>query len=223
MKNPLVAILVVAVLLIGGSIVYSKNVSSSYNDGINTEVENIRGNKNGSVTLVEFGDFECPACALMHPVLAEVMDEYGDDIRLEFKHFPLDSIHPRATLGSKAAESAGQQGKFFEFHDILFERQNEWVKSPNPRINFAEYAEELDLDVDLFKKQMNASLLADRIKQDKKEGEELGVNATPTIFLNGEKMVINSYEDFVEQIVNALGLDLEFPDLNEDNEEVTAE
>jgi len=221
MKNPLVAILVVAVFLIGGSVIYSKNISSSYNEGINTEVKNIKGNENGSVTLVEYGDFECPACATMHPFLFEVMEKYGDDIRLEFKHFPLQQIHPRAMLGAKAAEAAGQQGKFFEFHDILFERQNEWVKSPNPRVVLSNYAEELELDIKQFKKQIDASLLTDRIKQDQKEGVELGVNSTPTFFLNGEKMEISSYEDFEEQIAKAVNPNFEFPDLevlNQDND-----
>ncbi len=213
MKNPFVAIFIVLVLLIGGSIAYSKSVATSYNEGINTEVENVKGNKNGTVTLVEFGDFECPACALMHPYIAKVMEKYGDSIRFEFKHFPLP-MHPKAIPGAKAAEAAGQQGKFFEFHDILFERQEEWVKSTNPKTFFIKYAGELGLDTEQFKKQLNASLLADRIKEDQSEGRELKVNATPTFFLNGEKMTINSYEDLENQIAAAVnGTDLEFPAL----------
>ena len=202
MKNPWTIIAVIAVVLIGGSIWYAGTVAEKNNEGI-TFSPNIKGNAQATVTLAEYSDFQCPACASFHPVVADVMDEFGDKIAFEYKHFPLP-IHPLAEPAARAAEAAGLQGKFFEFHDLLFINQKAWSNSPNPMVFFREYATELELDVDLFERQYGASLVRDKVRTEAAEARELGLTGTPTFFLNGERMVIQTYEDFYNQIAAAV-------------------
>ena len=209
MNNPWVIIGVIVVLLVGGSVWYSNSVSEKYNEGIDASIIHVKGNPEAAVTLVEYSDFQCPACAAAQPVVKDIMNEFGNDIRFEYKHFPLP-MHPLAEPAARAAEASGQQGKFFEFHDMLFEKQKTWTNSPNPSALFVQYAEELGLDVQKFRQHMNASLLSDHISADKKEGGELGISGTPTFFLNGEKMQMTSYNDFYEQIARSVNPDVKF-------------
>ncbi|KXK00831.1 MAG: Disulfide bond formation protein D precursor [Parcubacteria bacterium OLB19] len=209
MNNPWVIIGIIVVLLIGGSVWYSGSVSEKYNEGVDASVLHVKGNPDATVTLVEYSDFQCPACAAAQPVVKDIMNEFGNEIKFEYKHFPLP-MHPLAEPAARAAEAAGQQGKFFEFHDMLFEKQKTWSNSPNPTALFVQYAEELGLDVQKFRQHMNASLLSDRISADKKDGEKLGITGTPTFFLNGEKMQMTSYNDFYEQIARAVNPDVKF-------------
>jgi protein-disulfide isomerase len=204
MKNPWIIIGVIAVVLIGGSIWYSGNVSESNNEGLAFK-SHIVGREDATVTLVEYSDFQCPACASFQPTLKEVLAEYGDSLKFEYKHFPLP-IHPKAEPAARAAEAAGQQDAFFEFHDLLFANQTTWSNSANPLAFFVKYAEELNLDVDLFKRHYNASLVKDKVRENSQEARGLGITGTPTFFLNGEKMQIQTYQDFKDQIAAALGI-----------------
>lgn len=202
MKNPWVIVGVLAVLLFGGAIWYSSIATEKSNEGI-VEMDHIKGNKDATVTLVEFSDFQCPACAAFQPVLKEVVATYGDKLRFEYKHYPLP-IHPFSQQAAVAAEAAGQQGKFFEYHDALFENQEEWSKSTTPAVFFVKYAEGLGLDVEKFKQHQKASLLRDAVRGDLNEAKELGLTGTPTFYLNGEKMEITSFEDFIAKIALAV-------------------
>lgn len=194
---------VVAVIAIGASIVYSNSVSNKANEGIVFE-DHIKGNPDATVTLTEYSDFQCPACGQFFPVVKTLLEEQGDSIQFEYKHFPLITIHPYAVPAAKAAEAAGQQGAFFEMHDKLFENQQIWSKGVNPQSFFNTYAEELGLDVDLFKTHMKASLIEEKIQSEFEEARELGLSSTPTFFLNGKKMEFETYQDFIDQIANAV-------------------
>lgn len=202
MKNPWTIIAVIAVVLIGGSIWYSGTVAEKNNEGI-TFAPHIKGNPEATVTLAEYSDFQCPACASFHPVVVDILEEFGDQIAFEYKHFPLP-IHPLAEPAARAAEAAGQQGKFFEFHDLLFINQRAWANSPNPMIFFKDFATELELDVEQFERQYSASAIRDKVRADASEARTLGLTGTPTFFLNGERMVIATYEDFYNQIAAAV-------------------
>lgn len=191
------------VLLLGGSIIYSQKASEEANEGVIIEAH-IKGNPDASVILVEYSDFQCPACGQFYPYIKEVVAEYGDKLRFEYKHFPLITVHKNAVPAAKAAEAAGQQGKFFEMHDKLFENQTQWSKSTNAQVYFIQYAEELGLDVALFKKHLGSSIIADAVDQGFNEARELGLSGTPTLFLNGEKMTINSFDEFKTQIETAV-------------------
>lgn len=202
MKNPWVVVLVVAVFLIGGSVWYSSNVSAKNNEGI-VFSPHIKGNLDAPVSLVEYSDFQCPACASFQPVVTEVLAEYGEAISLEYKNFPLP-IHNFAELAARAAEAAAQQNAFFAYHDLLFTNQSTWSRSPNPKVFFIQYAEELGLDVATFKRHLNASLIRDKVKADGKEARNQGLSGTPTFFLNGERMSFETLEDFKQQIALAV-------------------
>jgi protein-disulfide isomerase len=208
MKNPWVIVAVLAVVLIGGSVWYSGVVTERNNEGVSF-TSHIKGNAEAAVTLVEYSDLQCPACAAFEPYVKDVMETYGASIRFEYKHFPLP-IHAMAEPAARAAEAAGQQGKFYEFSEKLFAEQATWSVSPNPAGLYLKYAGEMGLDVDLFKRHMNSSLVREKISAEMQEGRSLGVTGTPTFFLNGQKMVINSYEDFRAQIEAAINPAVEF-------------
>ncbi len=204
MKNPWVVILVIMVVLIGGSVWYSSTVTARNNEGITTGTTHRMGAEGATVTLVEFSDFQCPACAEFHPVVKDVLEQYGDAIAFEYRHFPLSSIHPYAEQAARAAEAAGQQGKFFEYHDLLFTRQATWGKHRTPTVLFSEYAKELGLDVEQFERQMRSTLLRDEVRADAAEGRERQLTGTPTFFLNGERMNVTTYQEFFDQIGRAV-------------------
>lgn len=209
MKNPWVTVGIIAVVLFGGAIWLSNSSSSEQsNEGV-VLADHVKGGPNAAVTLVEFSDFQCPACAAFQPVVKGMLEQYGEQLRFEYKQFPLPPrIHPFAMQAAMAAEAAGQQGKFFEYHDLLFANQDTWAKAAVPTSYFIQYASDLGLDLDLFKLHMRSSVLRDRINADLAEGQELAITGTPTFFLNGEKMEIESYLDFAKQIAYAINPEL---------------
>ncbi len=205
MKNHLGKIFIgVAIVAIGASLVYANRVTESANDGV-VIAPHIKGNPAATVTLTEYSDFQCPACASFAPYVNSLVEQYGDRLQFEYKHFPLISIHPQAVPGAKAAEAAAQQGKFFEMHDKLFENQSTWSASSNPTRFFEGYASELGLDVELFKQHYKASVIEDAIEANFAEARELGLTSTPSFFLNGQKMEFSTFEEFETQIVAAVG------------------
>lgn len=198
MKNPWIIAGVAAAVLFAGAFWYAGVAAEKNNEGV-VLTEQVKGNAESTVTLVKYSDFQCPACASFLPAIDEVMALYGDNLRFEYKHFPLP-IHRNAVDAAVAAEAAGQQGKFFEFHDALFANQQEWGVSPNPRALFLTYAEALELDMDTFRRHLNAPVLRDRVQTQFTEARDLGLTGTPTFFLNGERMQINTFQDFIDQV-----------------------
>jgi len=161
----------------------------------------IRGPENASLTLVEFGDYQCPSCGAYHPLVKEILNRYPQKLRLEFHHFPLVSIHPNSMLASKAAEAAGEQGRYWEMHDALFEHQREWSDSPNAEPIFVALASQMGLDSNKFMQGLRSPQLQDRILRDVERGQDAKVDAVPTFFINGERAHIKlSMEDFVQVI-----------------------
>jgi protein-disulfide isomerase len=158
------------------------------------------GNKDAKVTLTEFGDYQCPACAAAHAPVKQLAEQYKDNpnFRFVFRNFPLTDIHPNALASSEAAEAAALQDKFWEMHDLLYERQNDWSTSLNPMDKFTSYATELGLDVEKFKADMLSQQVVDKVTQDLQDAIALGANSTPTFYLN-------------DQLIK--GLDPELPNL----------
>ncbi|HEX8558986.1 MAG TPA: thioredoxin domain-containing protein [Pyrinomonadaceae bacterium] len=166
-----------------------------------------RGGATAKVTVEEFSDFQCPACGSLEPGLRRVLNDYGDRVRFIFRHFPLQ-MHKYAFQASRAAEAAGQQGKFWEMHDMIYDNQKEWSDSMEPRVQFDAYATRLGLDVQRFRADMERQDLADRIKADYARGMSLRVQGTPTVFLNGRELVpgkLVTEEDLRREIDAALG------------------
>lgn len=205
MKNPWVVIAIIVVVLFGGSFWYSSMVAEKANDGVVIEA-NIKGNPDAAVVLEEYADFQCPACGQFHPVVKEIVSDYSDQLRYEYHHFPLMNIHPFAEPAARAAEAAGQQGKFFEYHDALFENQAAWSQGANPSAFLAQAAQDLELDMDLFTRHQRSSLIREKIQIDYTEGLERGVNSTPTFFLNGEKLELTTIDDLRAAVEAALGI-----------------
>jgi protein-disulfide isomerase len=203
MKNPWVIVGVITVALFAAAFYFAGNATERNNEGIEA-ITHVKGNADAVVVLEEFSDFQCPACRAAHPVISGLLEEYSDQIRFEYKHFPIERAHPYAVQAATAAEAAGQQDKFYEFHDLLFENQQTWSQSPTPNVFFAQYATELELDMALFRRHSNASVLRDKVRAEMAEGRERGVTGTPTLFLNGQQMRYGTYEEFLGQVIAAL-------------------
>lgn len=156
----------------------------------------IRGDREAKVTLVEYGDFQCPSCATYEPILKRLLEETPAGLRIVFRHFPLVQIHKNALPSSKAAEAAGKQGKFWDMHDILFETQSDWDNLGNPKDKFIEYAKRLELDEQKFTDDYESKEISVKIDADTLSGNNLKVNATPTFYLNGKFIQPRSYEQF---------------------------
>ena len=137
-------------------------------------------NPSGAVTLVEYGDFQCPHCGRAHPILNELMERMGDDIRFVFRHFTLSQIHPDAQSAAEAAEAAAAQGKFWEMHDSIFHHQHALEDA-----NLAEFAKAVGLDLQQYTRDMAERRALARIEEDVEGGERSGVQGTPTFFING--------------------------------------
>ncbi len=153
---------------------------------------NVLGSRDAKVVIVEFSDFQCPACGSAAPIVKEVAKEYGDKILVVFRHFPIISSHPYALKAAEAAEAAAEQGKFWEYHDLLFENQENLKDNDLKR-----YAEELGLNMKKFEEALKNGEFKDKVRGDLDTGEKFGVNATPTFFINGEvHRGVISFEDF---------------------------
>ncbi len=147
-----------------------------------SERDHVTGPPNAPVTLVEYGDFECPSCGKSHPMVKNLQRRLGDKLRFVFRHFPLTRIHPHAQHAAEAAEAAAAQGAFWQMHDRLFERQLALEDD-----NLTEYAAELGLDADRLRAELDAGTYRARVKDDVLSGLKSGVNGTPTFFINVQR------------------------------------
>ncbi len=154
----------------------------------------VKGNPDAALSLVEYADFQCPACAQAHPAIKQMVDAYGDQFSFEFRHYPLRSIHPNAQLAAEASEAAGVQGKFWEMHDLLFERQSQWARSINPKKQFTEYAKELGLNTDRFAFDLSSDEVKERVNTHATEANVLLLPGTPSFLVNGE---VSTFQDFI--------------------------
>jgi protein-disulfide isomerase len=168
-----------------------------------SSVDHVQGSETASLTLFEYADFQCPTCKAYAPVLEELLGQYPDDLRIVYRYFPLQSIHPNATISSQAAEAASLQGKFWEMHDLLFERQSDWSRLTNPRDVFTTYAEELGLNTEQFRTDLDSKEVKNRVNADYRSGLSAGVQGTPSFFLNGEPLEnprgIEAFQAIIEE------------------------
>lgn len=141
-----------------------------------------------TVILVEFSDFQCPACGAYYPIVSQVVKDFKDSMTFVYRNFPLTDLHPNAAIAAQAAEAAGIQGKYWEMHDLLFTRQSDWSASTSVRDIFAGYAHTLGLDAEQFKKDIDSDAIKNRVTQDINDGKTLGISGTPTFYLNGIKI-----------------------------------
>lgn len=183
-------IVVITILVVAGAVFWGVRTQDSGSKTVNVEVtdeDTYLGNKDAKVTLVEYSDFQCPACKAYEDIVKQIRDSYSaEDLRIVYRHFPLRSIHPNADLAAQAAEAAGEEGKFWEMKDVLFKNQSEWAKEKDPRGLFGAYAKEVGLDVAEFEEDLQPDDDSkERVEKDYQSGVALGINSTPTFILNG--------------------------------------
>jgi protein-disulfide isomerase len=172
------------------------NTSNTLTSEVNTNVDHIRGPNTAKVTLVEYSDFQCPACGQYEPILRDLASSYPNDLRIVYRHFPLTGLHPNAYPAAIASEAASKQGKFWEMHDMLFDRQSQWENATSTDAIFTEYAMNLGLKKDQFVNDLSASDTIDRVGLDSTSAANAGLNATPTFFLNGKEAQLRTLEEF---------------------------
>lgn len=190
MNKQFLGILFVIVALLVGVFVLTKDKSSDPADA--GQVSNhVTGKGTKGVTLIEYGDFQCPACKSYYPIVKEVRKAYGDDVKFVFRHLPLIQIHNNAFIASRAAEAAGLQGKFFEMHDLMYENQESWSQLPDPTQTFEQFAAQLELNQQQFKQDMSSETVSATINADIQEARAAGAASTPTFVINGERIEEN--------------------------------
>lgn len=155
------------------------------------------GPKDAKVTLIEYADFQCPACATYHPLVKQLLSEFPKDIYFVYRFFPLTNIHQNALLSSQAAFASGLQGKFWQMHDMIYENQKSWANENNALDIFVNYAAKINLNVNKFKKDVNSNESKKFVNDELNQAIGIGINSTPTFFINGRKIQNpRSYDEF---------------------------
>lgn len=219
MKNmPLLlgTIVVTLVMIVGVAFMFSGDSTPTTSDAtpvadsvLIPENPHVKGaTESAQVTVVEFSDFQCPACRATTPLVQQLLATYGDSVRFIYRNYPLVSIHKNAQAAAIFAEAAAEQGKFWEVHDLLFATQLEWsdTKADELQAQFMTYAETLEMDLPRLEEKMNDSTVLEAIQRDVADGNTANVAGTPTFFVNGvqtpapqllsavELLVVNSPE-----------------------------
>jgi formate-nitrite transporter family protein len=169
-----------------------------------TADDHVRGNPAAPITLIEYGDFQCPACETYFYIAERIFNESSSTMRMVFRHFPL-SQHPNAMPAALASEAAAAQGKFWEMYGKIYENQDAWSEKPQAEAKalFESYAAELGLDVARFALDQDSSALRDKVQASTDEGIHVGIDHTPSFFVNGKEVNPQAYEDFKSIIESA--------------------
>lgn len=167
--------------------------------------DHARGSETAPVTLVEYGDFQCPACKIYFPIVEKVVADYSSStLRFVFRHFPL-SQHPNAMPAAQASEAASIQGKFWEMYNMLYEKQADWENAKDAKTVFIGYAHSLGLDEKKFGEDYELQSIKDLIDMNYKGGAKAGINSTPTFFVNGKQIKSpQGYDEFKKIIDDTL-------------------
>jgi protein-disulfide isomerase len=205
--KPVIVIMILVGVAAGAAVYFSRTAdkpAATASIPANVDIKgggHSRGPENAQVTLIEFGDYQCPTCGYYHPFVKEILSRYPDKLRLEFHHFPIPSAHKNAVLAAMAAEAAGDQGHYWEMHDALYENQRLWAENPNAEQYMIVLASQLGLDVNKFMQGLRSPAIQDRILQDVARANQLQINETPTFLIGGQRVYIKaSTEDFVQVI-----------------------
>jgi len=203
----LIAILVVVVGgLIGLFLLVNKPTPTPAGDKTKITRSTTHHEGSGSIQMVEFGDYQCPACGAAYPNVKQIMKDFDGKVTLSFRNFPLTQLHPNAQLSAQAAEAAALQNKFWEMHDKLYETQKDWSDLSDPTDTFVGYAKDLGLNTDKFKTDLTSDAVKNTIAQDLADATALNLNGTPTFFFNGTQYTGNSdYASLRDQIQSLLG------------------
>lgn len=214
MSKQFLAVIIAVILVFVAIFAFNNNKSSSNSSsGSGKPSEHIEGLGQDHVTLVEYGDYECPYCGEYFPIVKQVVAQYYNQITFQFRNFPLTSLHPNAFAGARAAEAAALQGKFWQMHDLLYE-QNEiyyqsnettknWVGASDPQPYFDQYASQLGLNIAKFNQDYNSNQVDETINADMAEGNKLGIDATPTFFLDGKQISVGESASEFDTLISS--------------------
>lgn len=195
MDKRFLLILGVIVAIFGGILLKdARGTSTVTSDPTN----HVAGKADSKVSVVEYGDFQCPACAAYALTVNAIREKYADRVKFQFRNLPLPSLHPNAIGAARAAEAASLQGKFWEMHDLLYLQSNwgVWTTATDPNSNFESYARQLSLDVNKFKSDFKSEAINATINADIAEFDKTGAEkATPTYFVNGKQVELTELSD----------------------------
>ncbi len=200
------------VFLIGlGALVKMAGVSPSTSNPVQiaslpkvTDKDIIMGDKTAKTSVIEYADLQCPACASYNPIMKRLESDFKGRVKFVYRFFPLTSVHRNAIISAQASYAAHKQGKFSEMKDALYENQPAWENLPDPREDFAKFADKIGLDVERFKKDMNSDESKNVVLAGLNEANKLGLNSTPTFFINDLHVSPNGYDDFKKLIEQEL-------------------
>ncbi len=194
-----IIIIFVGIFMLNGN----KSDGGSKSSNASALTQHTLGKGTSGVTLLEYGDYQCPFCGDYHPTIQQVVAKYGDQIKFQFRNFPLTSVHRNAFAAARAAEAAALQNKFWEMHNLLYETQSQWSAASDPTTFFNQFAQQLGLNVAKFKKDYGSNQVNDAINADMAKGTELKITGTPTFFINDKQTQIsNSLESF-QKVIDA--------------------
>lgn len=205
-----VIITIIATFMSGSQSSSSSSFNATKTSAVTTS-DHQRGNANAKVTLIEYGDFECPACGEYEPLVEQLYQQYGNQVLFVFRNFPLYQIHPFAMIGAQAAEAAGLQGKYWEMHDLLYKDQSQWTADTTLSSDavvskyFDQYAQSLGLNVAQFDTDINSAAVKNKVQADLALGNAAQIDHTPTFFINLTQIENpTSYQDFVKVLSAAI-------------------
>lgn len=200
----------IVIVLVGVFLLTGNKSDNSGTKGSSTTAatNHVMGTGSTGVKLVEYGDYQCPYCQAYYSTVKQVVEEYKDKIYFQFVNFPLPNLHQNAFAAARAAEAADKQGKFWEMHDLLYQNSDPsgasgWVTSNAPTTYFNQYATQLGLNMDKFKKDYASSDVNAAINADMSKGNKLGVEGTPSFFIDGKKVTINNTTDDFKKALDA--------------------
>lgn len=162
--------------------------------------DHVRGNRDAAAVLIEYSDFQCPACKNAQPLVEQVIERYGDRLAFVYRHYPLRQIHKNAQAAAEAAEAAELQNQFWAYHDLLFAQQATWALESDPRESFIAYAKQLGLDTNKFSDDLGLADAKSKIQTDISRGDASRVPGTPTFFLNGRQVTPIDLDDLTTAI-----------------------
>jgi protein-disulfide isomerase len=201
------AVIAIIIVIFGGIIIFQEDKADAPKGNGTQATSHVKGSNTTGVRLVEYGDFQCPVCGSYYPIVESLYEKYKDKVEFQYRHLPLTQIHQNAFAASRASEAADKQGKFWEMYNILFQNQQVWSDQDNVLALFEQYAKQIGLNVDQFKKDFASNAVNDTVNADLAEfAKTKQPKSTPTFFLDGKKITPTLSQDkTVEENVNAFG------------------
>jgi protein-disulfide isomerase len=204
-KKAIIIALAVVAVIIGGALLKGGKTNAP----AAAPTKHITGSTKTGVTLVEYGDFQCPGCGGFYPILNEIKPKYNEFITFQFVNFPLTQIHPNSLSAHRAAQAASNQNKFWEMHDLLYTNQDIWKSSTNVQRDFEGYAQQLGLDIAKYKIDFASAETNSIIQADIKTGQDLKITGTPTFFLDGKRIEDNNTISTAEKFSAVIEAEIE--------------